>query len=52
MSALPFVIQLLTKILFAGTADYWVCQKIMSHNAVVKFFNLLGIFLESYKNLI
>lgn len=44
MSALPFVVQLLTKILFAGIADYLKLKHIISHCAVVKLFNLIGMF--------
>lgn len=52
MSALPFVIQLITKIIFAGMADYWVSKKILSHNSIVKFFNLLGLKLNFILNFI
>uniref|UniRef100_A0A914DR20 Major facilitator superfamily (MFS) profile domain-containing protein n=1 Tax=Acrobeloides nanus TaxID=290746 RepID=A0A914DR20_9BILA len=42
MSALPFIIQLLTKILFAAIADTLKARKLMSHTSVTKLFNLIG----------
>jgi MFS transporter, ACS family, solute carrier family 17 (sodium-dependent inorganic phosphate cotransporter), member 5 len=44
MSALPFIIQLLTKILFAAIADTLKARKLMSHTSVTKLFNLIGNF--------
>lgn len=42
MSALPFIFQLITKIIFATIADYLKSRRIMSHSGVVKLFNLIG----------
>uniref|UniRef100_A0A7E4ZTC0 MFS domain-containing protein n=1 Tax=Panagrellus redivivus TaxID=6233 RepID=A0A7E4ZTC0_PANRE len=42
MSAMPFVIQLLTKILFAGGADYLRRNNIMTHTRVTKLFNMIA----------
>ncbi|KAI6224931.1 putative transporter C02C2.4 [Aphelenchoides besseyi] len=42
MSALPFIVQLITKAIFAGIADYLKHRKIMSHTAVAKLFNLIA----------
>lgn len=42
MSALPFVIQLFTKILFAGCADWIKRRRLMSATTVTKLFNLIG----------
>lgn len=42
MSALPFVIQLFTKILFAAIADWIKRRELMSSTAVTKLFNLIG----------
>ncbi|TMS37980.1 hypothetical protein L596_004803 [Steinernema carpocapsae] len=44
MSALPFVIQLLTKILFAAIADILNKRKICTMNTVTKMFNLIASF--------
>ncbi|KAI1732909.1 major facilitator superfamily domain-containing protein [Ditylenchus destructor] len=42
MSALPFIFQLGTKIIFAGIADSLKVRKIMSHSGVAKLFNLIA----------
>ncbi|KAI6238161.1 putative transporter C02C2.4 [Aphelenchoides fujianensis] len=42
MSALPFIVQLITKILFAAMADVLKHRKLMSHTAVAKMFNLIA----------
>ncbi|KAI6223059.1 Sialin [Aphelenchoides fujianensis] len=42
MSALPFIVQLITKILFAAMADVLKHRKLMSHTAVAKLFNLIA----------
>ncbi|KAF7638604.1 hypothetical protein Mgra_00001982 [Meloidogyne graminicola] len=44
MSALPFVIQLVTKILFAAMSDWIKRKRIMTSTAVTKLFNLIGSF--------
>ncbi|KAI1726444.1 major facilitator superfamily domain-containing protein [Ditylenchus destructor] len=42
MSALPFIFQLVTKIVFAGIADSLKVRRIMSHSGVAKLFNLIA----------
>uniref|UniRef100_A0A0N4ZBN0 MFS domain-containing protein n=1 Tax=Parastrongyloides trichosuri TaxID=131310 RepID=A0A0N4ZBN0_PARTI len=42
MSALPFIVQLGTKLTFATTADYLKKNMIMSNTAVTKMFNFIG----------
>lgn len=42
MSALPFVVQLVTKILFAWLADTLKARQLMSHTNVTKMFNLIA----------
>ncbi|KAH7725442.1 major facilitator superfamily transporter [Aphelenchoides avenae] len=42
MSALPFVVQLVTKILFAWMADTLKARQLMSHTNVTKMFNLIA----------
>uniref|UniRef100_A0A183BXT6 MFS domain-containing protein n=1 Tax=Globodera pallida TaxID=36090 RepID=A0A183BXT6_GLOPA len=42
MSALPFVVQLFTKILFAWIADWAKERRLMSSTAVTKLFNLIA----------
>uniref|UniRef100_A0A915D377 Uncharacterized protein n=1 Tax=Ditylenchus dipsaci TaxID=166011 RepID=A0A915D377_9BILA len=42
MSALPFVFQLLTKIVFASIADILRSREILTHSAVAKLFNLIA----------
>ncbi|KAE9550582.1 hypothetical protein FO519_006209 [Halicephalobus sp. NKZ332] len=44
MSALPFIIQLLTKIVLAGSADWLRRKEILSHSAVTKLFNSIASF--------
>ncbi|CAD5226973.1 unnamed protein product [Bursaphelenchus xylophilus] len=44
MSALPFVVQLITKILFTWWADYLKSRGIMTLNGVTKLFNSLASF--------
>ncbi|CEF60808.1 Sialin [Strongyloides ratti] len=55
MSALPFIVQLVTKITFATMADYLKKNMIMSNTNVTKMFNFIGsigasilIFLVTY----
>uniref|UniRef100_A0A0N5C665 MFS domain-containing protein n=1 Tax=Strongyloides papillosus TaxID=174720 RepID=A0A0N5C665_STREA len=55
MSALPFIVQLVTKITFATTADYLKKNMLMSNTTVTKMFNFIGsvgasliIFLVTY----
>ena len=43
MSALPFVVQLLTKIVFASIADELRARRLMSPSAIAKLFNLIGM---------
>uniref|UniRef100_A0A914I662 Major facilitator superfamily (MFS) profile domain-containing protein n=1 Tax=Globodera rostochiensis TaxID=31243 RepID=A0A914I662_GLORO len=42
MSALPFVVQLFTKILFAWIADWAKERRLMSSTAITKLFNLIA----------
>jgi len=42
MSALPFIVQLLTKIIFAGSADWLRRKEILSHTSVTKLFNSIA----------
>lgn len=42
MSAIPFIVQLITKGVFAGAADYLKHHKILSHTSTTKLFNLLA----------
>jgi len=44
MSALPFVIQLVTKIFFAAVADEMKKRKLLSPTQVTKLFNFIGSF--------
>jgi hypothetical protein len=42
MSALPFIVQLITKGIFAGAADYLKHHHILSHTSTTKLFNLIA----------
>ncbi|KAL3093197.1 hypothetical protein niasHT_022647 [Heterodera trifolii] len=44
MSALPFIVQLFTKILFAAIADWLKDRRLMSSTSVTKLFNLIACF--------
>ncbi|CAK5081762.1 unnamed protein product [Meloidogyne enterolobii] len=44
MSALPFVVQLVTKIWFAAVSDWIKRKELMTSTAVTKLFNLIGSF--------
>jgi len=44
MSALPFVVQLVTKIWFAAVSDWIKRKELMTSTAVTKLFNLIGFF--------
>ncbi|KAL3102285.1 hypothetical protein niasHS_003694 [Heterodera schachtii] len=44
MSALPFIVQLFTKILFAAIADWLKDRRLMSSTSVTKLFNLIASF--------
>jgi hypothetical protein len=49
MSALPFVVQLVTKIWFAAVSDWIKRKALMTSTAVTKLFNLIGLLFLSKK---